>query len=766
MAFDTSGLLEFFLAEAEEHIHTLEEGISGLQEGHDSSSIEPLFRSAHSLKGAAALVKLNVISKIAHKLEDIFEELKDDKKRIDPSLKELLLYGLDSIKEQIKRVSLGEGETPGKEEEVINFIEKGLAEYTPEIITPQVDADKIETYTKSVVTGADTPLPEKRSVGRRKEDIELFVGNFVRININQIENILNLIGEVTIKKNYLLQRIKKIFEISDEITNSGQRLLKEVSSFSDRYAYSLPGNVKYVDPLLSEFGELEFDRYDDLNLFSRKLQEMIADISEGLKGLSEFFDIFTDDLKSIDNMIKILRSEISEMRMIAIGRLFQRFSRPVKEIAEQYGKEIELIVSGGDTKVDKIIYERLFDPLMHLIRNAIIHGIEKPDKRIQKGKKSSGVIMLSARREGPFVYIDVHDNGRGIHTYRIFEEAVKLGIIRSDYKPSKQELLNLIFMPGFTTSPSADMGSGRGMGLDAVRNLIAEINGSIEVDSEFGIGTTFTIRVPSSLAITNVVVVKVHDLEFVVPLNFVEEVTEITVKDNPKRFNHRGTEIEVKRLSHVLCYRGNGTEKLSRLPLVICNITDRKVGLIVDEIVGQEETIIKPLNKFLSGLYVYSGSTISGDGRLRFVLNPLRIFQKEIRPSAQASAYEKTEARHSILVVDDSLSVRKYVSLLLQARNFNVLTATNGLEAINILEETPVDLVITDLEMPVMHGYELIQKIKKSSKWKDIPVIVLTSRSAEKHRSKAFQSGVSDYLVKPFEEMAMIDVLKKHISFT
>ncbi len=770
MSYDTSGLLEFFLQEAEEHIHNLEEGISNLEEITDASSIESLFRSAHTLKGAAALVKLNAISRIAHKMEDILEELKDGQRKADNTIKKLLLYGLDTIKEQIRKVASGEKETPGADEEVIRFIEEGLKaqvskpskeqeiKQVDEIPQPVVAEPSVEEIKPA------SPVLEKRiTIGRRKEDIELFTGNFIRINIAKIENILNLIGEITIKKNYLLQRIKKTIDIADEITDSGAKLLKEVSSFSDRYSYSLPGSVKYVDPLLAEFGELEFDRYDDLNLFSRKLQEMTADIAEALKGLSEFFDTFSDDLKSIDNLIKLLRTEISEMRMIEIGRLFQRFSRPVKEMAEQYGKEVELLISGGDTKIDKVIFERLFDPLMHLVRNAIIHGIERPDERKQKGKKSSGVIMLNARREGPFVFIEVHDNGRGITTYRIFEEAVKLGLMKPEHKPSKQELLSLIFMPGFTTSTSADMGSGRGMGLDAVRNLIAQINGSIEVDSEVGMGTTFTIKVPSSLAITNVVVVRIESAEFVIPMNFVEEVTEIDMTDSPDRFLHRGSEIEIKRLSDVLGYGHNGGVRGSRRPLIVCNLTDRRAGLVVDDIVGQEETIVKPMNKFLSGLTIYSGSTISGDGKLRFVLNPLSIFKTEVKPAEFGFKEEKKETRKSILVVDDSLSVRKYLTLFLEARKFRVLSATNGAEAINILEENPVDLVITDLEMPVMHGYELIHRLKTSQRWKDIPVIVLTSRSAEKHKLKALQSGVRDYLVKPFEERAMLEVLRKYL---
>jgi CheY-like chemotaxis protein len=301
-----------------------------------------------------------------------------------------------------------------------------------------------------------------------------------------------------------------------------------------------------------------------------------------------------------------------------------------------------------------------------------------------------------------------------------------------------------------------------------VRNLIAQIGGSIEVDSEIGMGTTFTIKVPTSLAITNIIVVKAGDMEFAMPMNFVEEVSTVTsplkevLTGEVSRINHRGSEIEVKRLSNLLGYTRNGGATNGSTPLIVCNLIDRKTGLIVDEVRGQEETIIKPLGRFLSGISVFSGTTISGDGRLRFVLNPIKIFQKEVRPP-ESIQIPVEEGKKTVLVVDDSLSVRKYLSLFLEARQFRVLSATNGLEALKVLEKNNIDLIITDLEMPVMHGYELVHRIKTSQKWKDIPVVVLTSRSAEKHRIKALQSGVKDYLVKPFDEKTMLEVLQKYL---
>ncbi len=761
--FDRSELLEYFLSEADDHITTLDRGISEIETASDSDAlIEDLFRAAHTLKGAAALVKLTTTSNIAHRMEDILEELNEKKRKLSKNIVDLLLYMLDTIKGLIHDIAQGRGEDHKVEQQVFAKIDEIMAKEEAVVVSPELIPQK--TSDLSVTTGP--AVPEKReAIGRRKEDFEFFSGNFVKVDVRKVEEMLNLIGEITIKKNYLMQRTKETGEISDEIFFAGRRLLKEITDFADRYAYSLPDNVKYIDPLLSEFGELEFDRYDELNLFSRKLYEITNDITEALKELSEFFESFGDDVKTIGNMIKLLRSDISEARMIDIGRLFQRFVRPIKEMARQHDRKVELLISGGDTKIDKVIFERLFDPLMHIVRNAVSHGIEKPDERLKKGKKEEGLIFLSARREGNTVVIEVNDNGRGIDMDRLFEEAIKKGFLNPDNKPLKEDLIPLIFVPGFTTTESADMASGRGIGMSAVRRQVSAINGVVEVDTDVGWGTTFRIKVPSSLAITNVIVFQSDNIEFVMPASLIEEIiqTDITAEEEtPGMIDYRGKDIHAKNLSEMFGITRKA-DKLNR-PVIICNITDKKAGLIVDEIVGQEETIIKPLNRFLGGLHIYSGTTISGDGRVRFVLNPMRIFEEQIQPAAiKPMADEGYEGRR-ILIVDDSLSVRKYVSTFLEARRFKVYSASNGAEALNLLEEIPVDMIITDLEMPVMHGYELINRIKSSERLKEIPVIVLTSRSAEKHREKALESGAEDYLVKPFDEKSLSEILRKYLS--
>ncbi len=771
--FDRYGLFEYFLSEAEDHINTLDRGISELGTAQDTDPIlEEMLRAAHTLKGAAALVKLNVTSTIAHRMEDILEELRDSERRATKGILEILSYMLDAIKGLIYDISEGREEGAGVEQGVFakvdELMEKEKAEPVYPVPAPQEILESEEVSEEiSETFPVEIPLPEKReAIGRRREDFEFFSGNFVKVDVRKVEEMLNLIGEITIKKNYLLQKTKDTGDIADEIFFVGRRLLKEVDNFAERYGYSLPGNIKYIDPLLSEFGELEFDRYDDLNLFSRKLQEITSDIAEALRELSDFFGTFGDNVKNIDNLIKLLRSDISESRMIDIGRLLQRFVRPVKEMAKQYDKKIELMISGGDTKIDKVIFERLFDPLMHILRNALIHGIESPAERLQKGKKEEGLVFLSAKREGNAVIVEVNDNGRGIDTERLLNQAVKDGLFRNDYTPSKEELLSLIFMPGFTTSETADMASGRGMGMSAVRRLISAINGVVEMDTDSGSGTTFRIKVPSTLVITNAIVFSSGDVEFIMPASLIEEIIMLDVKpdqeESPSAINYRETNIPVRNLSEILGIAIK-TDKLSR-PVIVCNVSNKRAGLIVDEIVGQEETIIKPINRFLGGLHLYSGTTISGDGKVRLVINPLRIFEEQIQPVVVKPVGVESYVGRRILIVDDSLSVRKYVGAFLEARKFRIYSASNGAEALEVLEETPVDMIITDLEMPVMHGYELISRLKESDRLKEIPVIVLTSRSAGKHREKALQSGASGYLIKPFDEKSLLEILKRHLS--
>lgn len=762
---DKTELFGYFLSEAEDHISVLDRGISELQTSADKNLIEELFRSAHTLKGSAALVKLTATSNIAHKMEDILEGLMNKTIKANSTIIEVLSFMLDGIKSLLSGISKGVDEDLEAGNHILNKAKEILTTATTQTFEADfASADNalaLDSYQPAIEkTASEKTIDE--TLKQVRQESELFMGNFIRVDAQKVEDMLSLIGELTIKKNYILQKTKNITDISDEIFFTGRRLLMEVNDFAERYSYSLPENVKYVDPLLSEFGELEFDRYDELNLFSRKLQEITNDITESLKELRDFFEYFSSDIKDIDTMIKLLKSDLTDARMMEIGILFKRFIKPVKDIAKQHGKNVELHISGSLTKIDRVIFERLFTPLMHLIMNSIIHGIENADERTLKNKKPQGTITLSASRAGGTVIIEVIDDGRGIDTNKIFKRAVEQGLLKADDKPSKEELISLIFLPGFSTAEKVNMAAGRGIGMNAVRRMIAGINGTIEVSSDEGLGTSIRIKVPSSLAISNVILFRISSLMFAIPASFVDEITQFTDISEKGFIDHRGKNIIAKEFAEVLGL----TSRHDKQPnyVIVCNISNRNVGLIVDEVIGHEETVIKPLNTFLKGLEIYSGTTISGDGSIRFVINPISIFEEQLKGLAAVQPIIEDYSGKTILIADDSISVRKYVSAYLESKNFKVYTASNGVEALNILYEKPVDMIITDLEMPVMHGYEFINRVKASDKHKNIPLIVLTSRGGQKHKRKAEESGADDYLVKPFDEESLSNILKKFFS--
>ena len=800
---DRSELLEYFLAEAEDYLNVLSHGIPELAVSTDRNTLlEELFRAAHTLKGAASIVRLTVTSQIAHSMEDILETFKNGQLEVEKDVVDLLLTMLDAIAHIVRDISAGKEEREGVEKQFTERVAEVLAranvfgtesefgledDYKTAEALPAIAAE-IEVPSEQPAALTETVKPQTRipehkdtavpvesqdkpeeQTGRRKDDIEYFFGNFVRIDLKKIEEMFNLISEVTIMKNSMLKKTKEAGEVSEAVLFAGKKLLEEVNTFAERHAYTITDNVKYIDPLFSDFGELEFDRYDEQNLFSRKLQEMTEDITEALKELMSFYGSFQEDIKSLDKIVRFLRSDLSDSRMIDIGRLFQRFVRPIKDLAREYDRRVDFQIAGQSTKIDRVIFENLFDPLMHMIRNCVSHGIEKGDERIRRGKRKEGVISLSARREGINIIIEIRDDGAGIDTKKVFNAAVNQGLIKPEEKLSREEILALIFLPGFSTADSTDMTSGRGVGMNAVRSQISNINGMLEISTEVGKGTAFLIRVPSSLAITNVIVFNYGEMEFVMPTSLIEEVVQYEPAENKSgdrgdamtMVNYRGTAIQAKKLSDVFYINGNGHADKKDNFVIVCSISNKKIGLIVDNVLIQEEAIIKPVNRFLEGLSIYSGITISGEGKVRLVLNPLKVFEGETRTFMIAPPEVESLEGRRVLIVDDSLSVRKYLSAFLTTRNLKVYSASNGGEALKMLEENEVDLIITDLEMPIMHGYELVSRIRASSQWKGIPIIVLTSRSTGKHKEKALELGADDYIIKPFDEAGLMESLKK-----
>ncbi|GBE37177.1 chemotaxis protein CheA [bacterium BMS3Bbin07] len=744
------GLRDFFLAEAEEHLVVLEKGFLKLEKNpSELSGIQELFRAAHTIKGSAALVKLDTTSKVAHNLEDVLESIRDGNTPVTRPVIDWLLHTLDAIKLLISEITLGNPEI----REVAAEVEESLKE----ILSGEETA-------KSISVKKEKAVPEKRQVPRRKEDVEV-LSNYVRVHVDNIEQMMNLVGELTILKNYLLSETGEILDLKDEIEYAGSRLTKEIDDFSSKYAYSIPDKITYVDALLEDFRELEFDRYDELNLFTHKLHEIMDDITEALKDSADFLVRFSDHIRMIDRINMDMREIVSRSRMVEAGRLFQRFTRTIRDLAHRSNKKVRFIVSGSETRIDRVIFERLFDPLLHIIRNAVSHGIEDPAERVSKGKPKEGRISLVARREGNSVAIDVKDDGRGIDLGAVYKKAVRLGMLQKGERLTKGRLLGILFNPGFTTLEETDMTSGRGVGLDVVRETIAEINGKISVATSEGKGTIFRIRLPLTFIIVNTVRFTAGGIEFVVPSSLIQELIEVDYNPDAETIPLRGDHVQAKDLCKLL--RLNPEGRGSKIPAIVFNLMPgTQVALLVDEITGQEETVIKPLGKFLEGLKYYSGVSISARGRLMPVLNPVTLLERPVETEFLQPELREVERKQNILIVDDSLSIRKFVSTILQQKGYRVHSASNGMEALAVIDEHPVDLIITDLEMPVMHGYELLRELRRRGLSESIPVVILTSRGSEKHKDKAASLGAKEYLVKPFEEESLLETVRGYLKTT
>jgi len=748
------GLIDFFLAEAEEHIATLEHGFLEMERRpEDEELIQELFRSAHTLKGSAALVKLPVISEIAHVMEDYLESLREGKRKVTKDGVDWLLHSLDGIKTLIADVVEGRPEREG----ILDDVRKSL--------------DVVEVEEPLVSEVADIPEPaekediyeEKRDVGRRREDLET-ISNYVRVHLETIEKMMAQVGELTVLKNYLVNEMGGIYNLRDEIEYAGRRLLREIEDFSSRYAYSIPDKVSYVDSLLEDFRELEFDRYDELNLFARKLQEITSDINEALKGITGIFQRFSGHVRRLERISTDLRDHVSESRMVEAGRLFQRFTRVIRDLSDQLGKPVRFIISGAETRIDRLIYEGLFDPLLHIVRNSVSHGIESTEERIAHGKPEEGRLMISVRREGSMVVIDVKDDGRGIDLRKVYNKALKMGLVDKGEKVTRGKLLNLIFYPGFSTYEGVDTASGRGVGLDVVRQAVSEMNGTINVATVEGKGTLFRIKLPLTLIIVNTVRFTVGGVEFSVPSSLVNELVEVRpeLMDDEGRVRIRERSYEVRDLAEI--FNLKPIRPSPAIPGIHFSLLPGKdVVLLVDRITGQEDTVVRSLGGFLEGLRYYSGVSISADGNLTPVINPVGLLEEDVAFGISGGLSIEEAPGNRVLVVDDSLSVRKFISILLEQRGYEVMTVSNGLEALNILDEKHVDMVITDLEMPVMHGYELMRELKRRGLMETLPVVVLTSRGSEKHREKALSLGARDYLVKPFEEKELLQTVRRYI---
>jgi chemosensory pili system protein ChpA (sensor histidine kinase/response regulator) len=628
----------------------------------------------------------------------------------------------------------------------------------------------------------------KTAEGKAVEDREV-----IRVSRDRLERLLNLVGELVIGRGRLEQRLHMLEQLSHQVLAYKGRLVESVHSFEEKHTFTLP--TASSDPAtvqaqgftgLSDFGNLEFDKYDDFNILARRISEVTADISESMTQLSGSIRRSHEDMSHLAQLTLGMRDEIARARMVPIGTPFTRFRRATREMARATGKEVTLVTSGEHTDVDTGVVERLVDPLIHLVRNAVYHGIEPAAIRVSKGKPAAGTIYLHAAHRGNSVLIEVEDDGAGLDVEKVRAKAVERGLIRQEAARlmPESEVIKFIFMPGFSTVDQIGDQAGRGVGMDVVKRVIESMNGHIDVESIRGVGTKFTLSLPLTLLIATALMVRVGSECYAIPLTAVREVTMLTTgayqRMGERTILHIGDEaIEVQPLQQLLNRSTVAVE--SGKPVVIVRTAAGMIGVVVDELLGRQEIVIKPLGSLKSlDRSSFGGATIDPEGRVVLVLDPARLLTREAQTAAVSElsshatasvdsllpyveAPDPKASERLLLLIDDSLSIRKFVGRMLESAGYVVHTAVDGEEGLRKASAQNYRLIITDLEMPKLNGFEVIQGLRSREQTQQTPVIVMTTRAGDKHRQMALNIGASSYIAKPVEERALIQEIERWI---
>jgi chemosensory pili system protein ChpA (sensor histidine kinase/response regulator) len=793
-------VLEFFIPEAEEHLQAVTECLLALEGNPNAEDIHRLFRSIHTVKGSAAQVGLHRLSAVAHRAEDLIGHLRDGALQPSAEIVDLCLQSVDVLRKFLNRQWSSDAEMAA----AVDPLLARIGELAPEEVEEEAAETRgVAVATQSLVTEAAAPVAASRPAGAQP----LPQAKSVRISLERLDRMMNAVGELVINRTRMLGRLSELGKLVEVLTFSKSRLAGKVSEFQEKHEFTriastlVPGSqAPQMDtfrpraaaraPIMSndllEFSELEMDRYDDVNILSRSLTEISADVSEVLTQLEGFMGRVDTDIDEFTKLAHHLQDEITAARMVPIGNLYTRLSRTVRDAAQSSGKPVDLTLEGAETELDNNIIQHISDPLIHLVRNAVAHGIEDAEARRRAGKPEKGRVSVRAYHRGNHIFIEVEDDGRGIDYERVRQGVIESGAVSpvAAAELTERELREFLFRPGFSTASSTSELAGRGVGLDVVRANVHSLNGEIEVRSEKGRGACFTVKVPLTLIISQALFVRCGTSVFALPLAVVEEIRRLKpgeIEDVGGKLLTRVRDVvtEVVRLDLQLALPP--LEPLNGyFHMVIVKVAGKHVGVVVEEVLGKDEIVIKNLGDYLRRVKLFPGTTIASDGSLILLIDLNRLVAADtaerhalpasspaarvFAPGAEAvaagsipsEAVDAIENDRVVVVADDSISVRKFVGRMLEKAGYRVKLASDGLEASEIVAQVGCHLVITDLEMPRMNGYELMAHLRQDPVTRRIPVLVVTSRAGAKHRDRAMKEGASGFLTKPVQEDQLI----------
>ncbi len=804
---DLQEIMEDFLIEAFEMNEQLDQDLVELEHNpEDLDLLNRIFRVAHTIKGSSSFLNLNILTHLTHNMEDVLNRARKGEIKITPDIMDVVLRSIDLMKTLLVTIrDTGSDTNNGKENEIEEAVKQlqaitsqnleGAKEGTKE--APQKENEKEaekENREENQENKAKAPTAKNpTSDNPLADEPDLDYTNMSAEEVEaEIERLLNKRQEADKERRaQKKQEAKPKQEVTPKTETHKTETPKteapkapktetKAKAKADTEENKAPSigveqtvrvDVRRLDHLMNLIGELVLGK--------NRLIRIYSDVEERYDG-EKFLEELNQVVSSISAVTTDLQLAVMKTRMQPVGKVFNKFPRMVRDLSRELGKSIELIIEGEETELDKSIVEEIGDPLIHIIRNSCDHGIEPLEERRRLNKPETGKVQLSAYNEGNHIVIKISDDGKGLDPVMLKEKAIEKGVIseRDADGMSDREAFNLIFKPGFSTAKVVSNVSGRGVGMDVVKTNIEKLNGIIEIDSEVGVGTTQKLKIPLTLAIIQALLVGVQEEYYAIPLSSVLETVrisqdEIYTVDGKSVLRLRDEVLSLVRLSDIFKVDAI-LESNSDVYVVIIGLADQKIGVIVDYLIGQEEVVIKSLGYYLKNTRGIAGATVRGDGKITLIVDvgAMMDMAKSIKVNITTlmNESENTKSKNSpsdyiVLAIDDSNTDRAIIRKCLKPLGITLLEASNGLEGLEMLkngDKTP-DAILVDIEMPKMDGYTFASEVRKYNKFKNLPLIAVTSRVTKTDRMRGVESGMTEYITKPYSGEYLTTVVKRSI---
>lgn len=796
-------ILEDFLIEAFEMIEQLDQDLVELENRpEDLELLNRIFRVAHTIKGSGSFLNFSVLTHLTHHMEDVLNKARHGELTITPDIMDVVLESIDFMKKLLNAIrDTGTDANTGLDSDIANVVarldaiskgespqdipasqESSTTQEASQSQAPQEasnntqeEVDYSNMSPEEVEKEIERLLNQRQEEDKKKREEKRAKGELQDIQApSEIEQTPNATPAAKAPESQKQPEVNATPAKQTEAKPQIKPRQEENKTLATSVEQTIRVDVKRLDSLMNLIGELVLGK--------NRLIKIYNDVEERYEG-EKFLEELNQVVASVSMVTTDIQLAVMKTRMLPIGRVFNKFPRMVRDLSRELGKNIELVISGEETELDKSIVEEIGDPLVHLIRNACDHGIESKEERIAAGKKEQGTVELKAYNEGNHIVVEITDDGKGMDPATLKAKAIEKGIIgeREADTMTDREAYSLIFKAGFSTAKVVTNVSGRGVGMDVVKTNIEKLNGIIDVDSTYGEGTTLKLKIPLTLAIIQSLLVGVQEEYYAIPLASVIETVrisqdEIYTVENKSVLRLRNEVLPLVRLADIFGV-DSVFDNSEQAYVVVIGLAENKIGVIVDFLIGQEEVVIKSLGSYLKGTEGIAGATIRGDGRVTLIVDIAAMMQmaKQVKVSVTKLAQENEKKKeknspsdYNVLIVDDSMTDRAIMKKSLKPLGISVSEATNGMEALDIVKngDKAFDAILIDIEMPKMDGYTLAGEIRKYAKFKNLPLIAVTSRTSKTDRMRGVESGMTEYITKPYSPEYLMNVVKRNINLT